>query len=220
MCNEEILLNQDDFECVGDVAIHCDLKKLCIAISEAQNFDLYNLFCEHWSEIVDIWNEVELYQQAYADYLERLQDEESECVEPLKPENYDLKLQLICGGNYTDCRGRTKMQLGVKRILVYYSYARYLITNGFNDTANGGVTKTNEFSMPIPLKELEQRSNHYRDMGKRTYEKVINFICLNRELLNYDGKCDGCGCGDDNCGNKTTNKGFGYKSKIIRRELR
>lgn len=207
-CNNiDTLINQDDFNCVGEVARHCDLPKLCIAINEAQTFDLSELFCDFWDEILDIWKEVEEYQNC-------VEVGEEECV---IPENYDLKLNLICGGDFQTCSGKTRKHLGVKRILVYYAYSRYLIINGYNDTPNGSVNKTNDFSIPKPLKEVKDFADKYRTMGFESFNKTINFICSNKEDLGYEGKCGGCGCGDHSCKSGTKAKGYGFKSRIIRK---
>lgn len=127
--NEEILIEKSDFACVGDIATHCDLPKLCIAIGEAQEFDLSELFCDYWITILDIWNEVDLYQEALIEYEQCIDEGGEECIEPEEPENYALKLNLICGGSFESCNGKTRNHLGIKRILVYYAYSRYLLIN-------------------------------------------------------------------------------------------
>jgi hypothetical protein len=217
--NENILIEQNDFACVGEVARHCDLKKLCIGIGEAQEFDLSNLFCDFCTVILDIWQEIELYQEALAEYQACVDEGGEECIEPEAPEDYELKLNLICGGTFEGCNGKTRNHLGVKRILVYYSYARYVLINSMNDTPNGGVTKTNDFSIPIAQKDLEKISDRYRTMGYESYKKTLNFICTNKEDLGYEGKCGGCGCGDDDCRRETKAKGYGFNGSIIKKKI-
>src|SRR6476620_5288673 len=120
------------YNCLGIIAQHCDLSKLCIAENEASSFDLAELFCDFWADIEAINNEIKAY-------------DEVDDPKPEKPENYDLKKSLLEGGTYTDCNGKTKPFEGVYKILAYYSYSRYIILNGFSDTPNGLVQKTNEF---------------------------------------------------------------------------
>lgn len=188
-----MLVEQKDFDCVGEVAIHCDPKKLCIAIDEAESFDLANLFCDFWPDIVEMFKS----------------DERSE-VEEL----------LIEGGDYEGCNGKTKHHYGIRRILVYYAYARYCLINNFNDTPNGSVSKTNDFSIPKSIKELEYFSEKYRNMGYESFKRTLDFICHNRD--SFEGAkcldCKICGCGCDACGG-TKAKGFGYRSKNIRRDV-
>lgn len=218
ICNDkEILLNQSDFDCVGEVARHCDLSKLCIAINESEIFDIESLFCDFWSDVVSIWKEINEYQAAYANYVKCLEDE-GECVEPLEPENYDLKLNLICGGSFEGCGNKVRNHLGVKRIWVYYAYSRYILINPMNDTPNGMVQKTNDFSIPTPLKEIERNADRYRTMGYDSFKKTLNFLCQNKDVFDYEGECGGCGCGDDDCG-RTKAKGYGMKGRIMRKRI-
>lgn len=185
----EALIDKYNFECVGEVAKHCDNEKLCIAIQEAQLFDLDPLLCALFDEVVANWNNIS------------------------EPWN-----TLINGGSYEDCKGRTKTFLGIKRVLVYYSYARYLMLNGFNDTPNGMVQKTNNFSIPKPLKEVENFSDKYRSMGYKTWKQVERYLCLNKDLPEFEEfsskNCKPCGC-NDLCDSKTSVKGYGFKGKNI-----
>jgi len=178
-----IELTKQDFNCVGLVARHCNNEKLCIAIDEAKMFDFIPLICELASDVKSHWSEIS------GDF-------------------YDL----INGSDYTDCGGNTVHQIGLKRVLVYYAYARYVMINNFDDTPNGGVTKTNDFSMPKPLKELRSISNRYRAMAKQVWEyQVLPYLCHNKDkFINFDSSdCRGCGCGS-NCNlNKENTKGYG-----------
>lgn len=220
-CNNElILIEQSDFKCVGNVATHCDLEKLCIGIGEAQEFDLSELFCDFWENIISIWNEVNEYQELYDIYLTCVEAGGTDCIEPEIPLDYELKLNLICGGDFESCNGKIRNHLGVKRILVYYSYARYILINTYNDTVNGGVNKTNEFTIPIPQKDIEKISDRYRTMGYESFKKTMNFLCMNKELFDYVGKCDGCGCGCSDCKRETKAKGYGFKSSIITKRIK
>ena|SRR5690554_3043077 len=187
------LLTQSDFVGVGQVAKHCDLEKLNQAILEAEDFDLSNLFCDFWTDIVQDW----------------IFTEDS----GIPDEDWDL---LINGGTFEGCNGKEKRMMGVKKVLVYYAYSRYIILNGFNDTPSGMVQKTNEFSMPTPLKELQAYSDKYRNMGLEAYKGVENYLCLNRDIwISFQAEnCKRCGC-NGTCGKGTTNKGFGFKAGNI-----
>lgn len=223
MCDsEENLIIQSDFACVGQVATHCDLKKLCIAISEAQLWDLSELFCDFWGYILQANNQVNAYDRDYANYLIA----EAECfadpecttppTPPEQPENYGLNKSLLCGGTYESCNNKQRQHLGIKRILVYYAYSRYLLINEFNDTPAGNVSKTNEFSLPKSIKEVQSFADKYRTMGYEAFKKTQAFICANRQYFtefNSD-KCEACGCGN-NCNKQTKAKGFGIRSSII-----
>lgn len=193
-------LSPSQYNCIGILAKHCDLSKLCVAENEASNFDLAELFCDFWMEIEAISNEVQAY----------ILDPELP-----KPTNYTEKTFLLNGGVYLDCSEKQRPFEGVYKIMAYYSYARYIVLNGFNDTATGMVTKTNDFSIPKTLKELESFADKYRTMGLISFERTVRYICQNSEIFDYS-HCpkDKCGCGSEKCGS-TKAKGYGFRSRNI-----
>lgn len=189
-------ISQQDFECLGDIAQHCDLSKLCIAIEEAKTFDLTPLFC--FGIVNDILNNWDLIAS----------DKE-----------YDKYSKLICGGSYLDCNGKLNNMLGFKKVWVYYAYSRYLLINGYNDTPNGLRSKETDFSIPVRLNELTDFSNKYRSMGYIAYEGVFKYLCFNKmDFKNFDDcNCPSeCGCsGACSCGK--TQKITGIQFKTISR---
>ena len=209
------MLQQTDYNCVGLVAKHCDNDKLCIAEGEAIDFDLSPLFCGNWYTILTIWNEINAYTAAIAAC-----GGDPVCIALVPvPDDYGLKDALINGSTYQGCNGKTRQFAGVKRMLVYYSYARYVMINGFNDTSTGMVTKTNEFSIPKPLKELEMFADKYRTMGYNVFQDIIGFLCANNEtVFSWWTDCKYCGCGTDKC-TRTKAKGYGFKGSIITKQI-
>jgi len=190
------------YNCIGILAKHCDLSKLCIAENEASNFDLAELFCDFWVEIEQINAEIIAYDNA-------------EDPKPPIPENYTEKKSLLDGGNYTDCGGKLRPFEGIYKIMAYYSYARYVMLNGFNDTATGLVQKTNEFSIPIDQKALNNFADKYRNMGLISFERTQRYICQNTTIFDYSHcPTDKCGCGSDKCGG-TKAKGYGFRSSNV-----
>jgi len=208
------LLKNEDFECVAVIAIHCDQSKLCAAENEAITFDLESLFCGNWEEVKDIIDEVLTYESELASC-----NLNPDCLEPpAMPVDYDKKYKLVYGGSYlSQCGNKTLSVKGVLTILTYYTYARYTIINSFNDTPNGSVTKSNSFSIPKSGKELEVFSDKYRNMGYSLFLKLKDYICSISEVLYISGCSRVCSCGHKNCNPtpKTSNKGYGFRSKII-----
>lgn len=190
------------YNCTGILAIHCDLSKLCVAENEASNFDLSELFCDFWVEIEQINIEIIAYDNA-------------EEPKPPIPDNYTEKKALLDGGNYTDCGGKLRPFEGIYKIMAYYSYSRYVMLNGFNDTPTGLVQKTNEFSIPIDQKALNNFADKYRNMGLISFERTQRYICQNTNIFDYT-HCpkDKCGCGSDKCGS-TKAKGYGFRSSNV-----
>lgn len=178
------MITREDFKLIGDVARHCNLEKLSIAIEEAKTFDLTPLFCFGFiNDVLNHWD---------------------------KPEYSTL----VNGGAYTDKLGKEQYNLGIKRLWVYYAYARYILINGYNDTANGIVKKEQNFSLPTPLKELTDYSNKYRNMGKKAYAGILNY--LNDNVNSFPLFRDCAGCNDAKEGNGT-HKLTGFKFSTVRK---
>ncbi len=208
---------QSDFNCVGLVAKHCDLQKMHIAIEESKTFDIIPLFCfDFFNDVLENWDiPAEI---PNPDFI----DEETTLEIPGTIPNPDYIQQyedLINGGNYVGCNEKQQRNLGLKRVWVYYAYARYMLINQFNDTANGTVQKQNDFSIPTPLKEVTAFSNKYRAMGKEAYESVLDYLCQNKDLFPKFDDCNcklKCGCsGKCSCGK--TKKLSGFKFSTVRK---
>ena len=188
-------LDVSDFQCVGIIAKHCDMTKLCIASEEAKNFDLIPLFCfDFVNDFLDNWNISE------------------------ENEDFEKYRDLICGSVYF-ANGKSHQNIGLKRLWVYYTYSRYVLLNGYSDTANGLVSKQNDFSIPTPIRELNDFSNKYRSMASLSYKNILSYLCLKKELYPTFEDCNCelmCGCsGICSCGK--TKKLTGFKFRTIKK---
>lgn len=150
LCPDIKYLTSADFDCVGLVAKHCNLEKLCIATKQALNFDLD--FCyEAVNDILENWD--------IAD------------TEP----DYEKYQKLICGGNY-EKDGKTYKFHGLKDVWVYFAYSRYKVINEYNDTANGDVNKSNEWSIPKAFKDVYSFSEQYKIMAVKALESFKDYL--------------------------------------------
>lgn len=181
-----ITLTRDDFYPIGLVAKHCNLEKLQIAINEAILFDLKGLLCGLFYEVDENWDDTE---GIWFDIIDPLE--------------------------FDGCNEKPTSHQGLKNVLIRYAYARYVILNNFDDTPNGGVTKSNDWSLPKPFSDLKQISDRYRSMGYELWKQVEAYICLNEDVYeNADYDCSPCGC-NGSCGHKTSSKGYGIKGTNI-----
>ena len=207
------MLTKSDYDCIGDVAKHCGFDKLCIAENQATEFDVSQLYCENWFNILAIWNEINAYLLAVIAC-----EEDPDCdTPPTEPNDYALKVKLIDGGFFQACNDKEMFQQGVKKVLTYYSYARYKMLSGDNDTASGTVTKTNEYSIPKTQRELEQISTQYRNMGLASFENTIKFLCANKNIFTWfesDSCSYKCSCCKGSCSG-TQATGYGFRSTNI-----
>lgn len=185
------MLNRTDFIGIGDIANHCDIDKLNIAIQESSEFDMEDIYCNFWYDILTNWNDPE----------------------------WD---NIINGGEYIGCNGKTRKHSGIKKAWAYFAYARYIMINGYNDTPSGFVAKTNQFSIPTPLKELETLSDKYRTMAKVVLERTKGYLCKNASIFSNFNTYDcnsGCGCGGGCESSDRNTRGFGVSSSIISRKI-
>ncbi|PIF44291.1 hypothetical protein CLU96_1232 [Chryseobacterium sp. 52] len=188
------IIQASDFDCVGQVAHHCNLPKLCIAINEALEFDIIPLFCyEFVDDIINNWY-----------------------IEPGTPD-FDKYQKVICGGSYPGCNGKLMRNIGFKKTWIYYAYSRYVLINSFNDTANGTARKNDDHTFYTEFKDLKSLSDKYRNMGHEAYASVHDFLCSNKSsYLKFDDcNCNkSCGCqGSCKCGK--TKKMSGIKLSVL-----
>lgn len=143
---ETLLLDKSDFECITQVAKHCNWDKLCVYIREQQN--LYILpkigYC------------------LYSIILNNLTD--------------DLIIKLLIGGEYTDVNGEKAYFFGLKRVLVHASYAAYFFRHGFTDTPFGVVQKLNQDSLPVPINELKSVKNEHYNNAEMYYKMFVDYL--------------------------------------------
>lgn len=177
-----ITLQQSDFASVGMVAKHCNLQKLQIAINEAILFDLKPLLCGFYHDVNTHWD------ATTGDWA-----------------------HIMLQHEYSGCNDQKMMHQGLHQVLVRYAYARYVMLNNFDDTPNGGVTKTNEWSIPKPFQDIKNISDRYRTMAFELFKEVEAYICLHRYLYqNAQVDCEPCGC-NGRCGRRTKARGYGIR---------
>lgn len=145
-------LTIEDLKEIGQISRNCDIEKLNIAEMEAFNFDLTPLIDCYSIEISNNW-----------------QEKEGVWFNVINPNTFDNKDCKNCG-----------YHKGLKSVLAYFTFARYMILNEFNDTPNGNVSKSNDFSFPTNYKALKDRADMYREMAKYTMEGVVNYMRVNR----------------------------------------
>jgi len=193
------MITKNDFQGIGQVANHPDWTKLEIAIHEAMHFDLPELFLGFWETIRQI-------------------DHELKTKPPAQIEHYDLKNNLVNGGKYINCNNNQKTHLGTKKTLAYYTYARYSVLNSFNDTPVGNVARSGDFSLPKPLKELEQFADKYRNMGYVSAMRTLDFICHNKAVFSgIENLCKPCNCSQTD--GKIKTKGYGISGAIVTKRI-
>lgn len=175
---EPLLICQDDFDCVGQVAKHCDWEQLCIFIREQQNLSLLPKIGQC------LFDKIVKYCQGWFQAGEMGSCQESE---------RDILKHLFLGGRYKACDGTTKVHFGLKRVLTHWSYGAYMYRHGIMDTPFGAVQKVHQDSIPVDLKYLEKINTEQRNNAEYYWQLTKDYICSVKdcqELL----ECDICYC--------------------------
>lgn len=192
---EPLLIDRDDFDCVGQVAEHCDWDQLCVYIREQQNLSLLPKLGQCLYNMITCWKL------------------EEDCG--YTPEQLAIIENIFCGGTYTACDGSKKRHFGVKRMLIHYAYGAYIYGHGYQDTPVGVVQKTNQDSLPAPLNELRNIDKKNRNSAEYYWEMTKDYLCTLKDTEPFASCiCDcGCSCACKHCQGKTKqNRGVNFKN--------
>lgn len=192
--NEILLISRTDFDCIGQVARHCDWDQLCIYIREQQNLSLLPKIGQC------------LYNIVYC------KETDSECEVEMDEETYN---SIMCGGQYVGCDGKTKVHFGLKRVLVHYAYGAYIYRHGYVDTPFGVVQKINQDSISAPIGELKTLNNEHRKSAEMYWQMTSDFLCSIKDNEAYADcvRCCDCKCGHCSGKSKTMqNRNFSFKN--------
>ena len=198
---EDLLIDRIDFDCIGQVAKHCDWNQLCVFIREQQNLSLLPKLGQCLYSMILCW---------------KAKEAGGEC--DYTPDQLSTIENIFCGGKYEACDGTEKRHFGVKRMLVHYAYGAYIYRHGYQDTPIGVVQKTNQDSLPAPLNELRNINKEHRNNAEYYWEMTKDYLCTLKDVDPF-GKCIcdcGCSCTCRHCQGKTKqNRGvsFGNISK-------
>jgi len=145
-----LLIGLTDFQDFKGISSNVNtFKELEPHILEAQEFDLRPLMGESF-------------------YLSLLDDFEA------SPSLDDYEA-LFNGGHYTH-NGNQYEHGGIKAVLVYHAYARYIGGSPVQSTATGFVRKTNQYSEPASEKTISRMSAQARSGAQSYWDKVKCFI--------------------------------------------
>jgi len=99
----------------------------------------------------------------------------------------DTNYSDLFNGSIWTKNGRTYENPGIKAVIVYYSYARYINKANTNSTAFGMVGKNNPDSTPITDKTINRLVAQAMNGAKAYLNRVEYFIQCNKDLFpEYD----------------------------------
>lgn len=184
-CNlENIWIDKSDFDCIGQVAKHCDWDQLCIFIREQKNLFIIPKIGYCLVKVIDA----------------NLTDE--------------TIIKLLCGGEYEKPDGTPGYFFGLKRVLTHASYAAYIFRHGMVDTPFGVVQKLNQDSLPTPLNELRSIKNEHYINALLYMEDFEGFLDTFKDVpLLSDCFENSCRTGQENASTQRRQYSFANISK-------
>lgn len=203
------LLKIQDYKGRGIITAHCNLDKLNTSINFSRDFKLDELLCYGFvADIIEKWREINALEP----------DPETNII--VIPDDLKDYYDLIFGAEFIDCNDKVKHQQGIKLLWIYYSYAEYVRINPLDDTPNGLAIKSNEFSMPPTVGDINTFAFKYDNMAKTVYHNIKEYLCINKDLFPKFDDCDcrlNCGCsGTCSCGK--IKKVTGFKFRTVKRK--
>lgn len=166
---DTLLVTQKDFDGVVQVRRHCSFDVLRNYILEAQENDLVRVLGNAFT----------------LEMMSSIDSEDSELVALYAP--------ILDGGTYLNCDDESLKHRGVKRALIHFAYAAYVMESSYVDSTHGLVQKINQDSLPVPLGELKNLHDRQVRLASNCIQETVDFICSNEDTYPlYKGECDSC----------------------------
>ena len=83
---------------------------------------------------------------------------------------------LIAGGDFTDGGGKTRIFAGLKYVLSYFFFARYVMQSDEQDTFSGMVIKSNQDSEHLSTGRIKTRVNEERKVAFAYWKECELYI--------------------------------------------
>jgi hypothetical protein len=83
----------------------------------------------------------------------------------------EISIKIIDG-----CEFLNTIHYGLKRAIIYFAYADYLLLKSYQDTPFGIVQKVHNDSLPVPINELNKIKSKYEDLAEFNLNKTICYI--------------------------------------------
>lgn len=87
--------------------------------------------------------------------------------------------KLLTGGSFIDSAGNTRTYVGLKYVLAYFFYARYITQSDEADTFAGMVTKNMNDSEPLSTGRIKTRVSDLRQIAFSYWKECDLFIINN-----------------------------------------
>jgi hypothetical protein len=174
---ETLLITKTDFTPYRNLTVNMDdHKRLEPFILEAQRIDLVNLLGKR------LYFDMIKYVTSYnAGVTISAASNPVTSYTPTTDEDWFQKLLNGCSYAYTwpDRTTTTKIYAGLKPVLVYLSYARFVRSDNVRSTQSGFVKKTTDFSVQIGDKEIQAVASRVESDANAFFTGAEDFMADN-----------------------------------------
>lgn len=177
---EPLFITKIDFVPYRNLTVNMDdSKRLEPFILEAQRIDLTNLLGKRL--YFDMVANIASYNAGVA-----AADTDSTTYTPTLNEQWFQELLNGCSYTYTwpDKSTTTKIYSGLKPVLVYLSYARFVRSDNVRSTQSGFVKKTVDFSTQISDKEIQAVASRAEADANAFFTGAEDFMRDNKDYFN------------------------------------
>jgi hypothetical protein len=178
---ETLLINKTDFAPYRIITVNMDdHKRLEPFILEAQRIDLVNLLGKR------LYFDMIKYITSYnAGVNAALASDPVSIYTPTADEDWFQKLLNGCSYTYTwpDRSTTTKIYAGLKPVLVYLSYARFVRSDNVRSTQSGFVKKAVDFSVQISDKEIQAVASRAESDANAFFSGAEDFMADNADYF-------------------------------------
>jgi hypothetical protein len=171
---EPLLITKTDFAAYRNLTLNMDdSKRLEPFILEAQRLDLSNMLGKR------LYFDMIKYLASYNAGIAAQTD-----LSPYQPTTDELWFQQLLNGasyNHTwpDQSITTKIYAGLKPVLVYLSFARFVRSDNVRSTQSGFVKKTVDFSVQISDKEIQSAASRAEADANAFFTATEDFMADN-----------------------------------------
>lgn len=88
---------------------------------------------------------------------------------------------VLTGGEYVDCNGNTIKFKGLKFIIAYLNYSKYIGESFVSDTYGGMVRKNTDESTPLSSGDIKRLQSSAREIAMMEWELLKEYLTINKE---------------------------------------
>jgi len=129
-----------------------------------------------------------------------------EIIAGLEAGTPEAKWTELFEGKTYEYAGKTYQFFGLKALIIYHSFARFLTNDGVQSTPSGFVVKQSQYSEPVDAKRLSMKIQQARSGAVAHEQRLLDFLRRNKDAYPTFGQ---------NCTSDTAIRKGGVKFRKI-----